>query len=489
MSKPNILMVMADQLPAAAVGAYGHPVVKTPNVDRLAAEGVLFENCCCNSPLCVPSRASMVTGRLPCRIGSFDNGSELPAQIPTFMHHLRRAGYQTIASGKLHFIGPDQLHGFEERLTTDIYPSSFSWTPDWREGVVGNQGSSAAELKNAGLCRWNMQMDYDEEVHFRALEKLRALAGDNGRRPFFFCVSYTHPHQPFITTQEYWDLYDHDAIDMPAAPAVPLEKMHPYNQWLQVHHCVDQYPPSDETIRNARHAFYGMISYWDEKVGELLDELARQGLAENTVVLALSDHGEMMGEHGMWFKRTFYDWSVRVPLVCSWKGKWRGGRRVGETVSLVDLFPTLLDIAELPDREDVAEGIDGHSLLPFLADGSAEWNHAAVCEYCGEGVLRPMRALCRDRYKYVHVEGEKPLLFDLASDPRELTNLHGRVGLATWEAKLREEVLAGWDAGGLEQQVRASQRSRLLINEAMALGRPVSWDYQPPSDASKQYVR
>ena len=130
-----------------------------------------------------------------------------------------------------------------------------------------------------------------------------------------------------------------------------------------------------------------------------------------------------------------------------------------------------------------------HASLTLLADGSAEWNHAAVCEYCGEGVLRPMRALCRDRYKYVHVEGEKPLLFDLASDPQELTNLHGRVGLATWEARLREEVLAGWDAAGLEQQVRASQRSRLLINEAMALGRPVSWDYQPPSDASKQYVR
>ncbi|MFC1805600.1 sulfatase-like hydrolase/transferase, partial [Planctomycetota bacterium] len=260
MERPNVLMIMADQLPAAALGAYGHPLVRSPSIDALAAEGVRFDHCICNSPLCAPSRASMVTGLLPCRTGVFDSGCELPAQVPTVMHHLRRAGYRTILSGKMHFVGPDQLHGFDERLTTDIYPSFFHWTPNWRKGVYPNPGTSVVGLKDAGRCRWNMQLDYDEEVHFRALERLRAIARDRAdRRPFFLCVSYTHPHDPFIVPRKYWDLYDHDAIDVPAARPQPMARMHAFNRWLQVHHEIDRYPPSEELIRRARHAFYGMI--------------------------------------------------------------------------------------------------------------------------------------------------------------------------------------------------------------------------------------
>ena len=489
MDQPNIVMVMADQLPAAALGAYGHPVVKSPHIDSLAARGVVFENCTCNCPLCAPSRASMVTGRLPYRTGVFDNGCELPAQIPTSLHHLRRAGYRTILSGKMHFIGPDQLHGFDERLTTDIYPSFFDWTPNWRKGVYPNPGASVVQLKDAGLSRWNMQLDYDEEVQFRALERLRALARDRAdRRPFFLCVSYTHPHEPFIVPREYWDRYDHAAVDMPAARPVPMAQLHAFNRWLQVHHEIDRYPPSDELIRRARHAYYAMISCLDDKVGELLAELGRLGLSGKTAVAFTSDHGEMLGEHGMWFKRTFYDWSARVPMVWSWPGRWDGGRRVGDTVSLVDLFPTLLDIAELPDRWAACHDADGTSFLPLL-QGDAGGDRSAICEYYGEGVIHPMRMLCRGTHKYVHVEGHPPLLFDLAADPLEQTSLAGRADVAEVERSMREELLADWDAAAMERQVLASQRERTIIKEAMAAGKPVSWDYQPVFDAATQYVR
>ena len=219
MSQPNILMIMADQLPARAVGAYGHPLVRTPNMDALAREGTAFTSAYTNCPICAPARASMATGLYVSRIGAYDNGADFPSSTPTFMHHLRRAGYTVWLSGKAHFIGPDQMHGFERRLTPEIYPSSFVWTPDWTRGAYPNPGTAVDQLREAGPCTWSLQLDYDELVSFRALEALRELArrGREGR-PFFLCASYTHPHEPFITTREWWDLYDHRAIDMPAVP-------------------------------------------------------------------------------------------------------------------------------------------------------------------------------------------------------------------------------------------------------------------------------
>jgi choline-sulfatase len=480
-AQPNILMVMADQLSAAALGAYGHPVVRTPNVDRLAEAGVRFDRAYCNAPLCVPARAAMLTGRLPSRIGSFDNACELPAQIPTFLHHLRRAGYRTLASGKLHLIGPDQLHGFERRLTPDIYPAGFDWTPDWRAGVVRNPGTSAEKLRRSGVVESNEQITYDENVHAQALRGLRALATEPDR-PFFLCVSYSHPHDPFQTTQPYWDRYDPDTIDEPAVPAVPLETLHPYNRWIQQHHCVDEFPPSPEVLRDSRRAYYGMVSYWDDKVGALLAELERLGLADDTAILVLSDHGEMLGEHGMWFKRTFYERAVRVPLIAAWPGRWAAGRCIDEVVSLVDLFPTVLELADPPGRDEVAGELDGDSLAPLLEGRGAERERPAVFEYCGEGALHPMRAIVRGRHKYVHVHSQEPLLFDLASDPHEQINLRGRPETGSLEARLREELLADWDAAETERRVLDSQRDRKLILEAQSRGRHEPWDYRPSSD-------
>ena len=488
----NILLIMADQLPAAALGAYGHPVVKSPHIDRLANEGTLFENCYCNNPLCVPSRASMVTGRLTCRIDSFDNGSELPAAVPTFMHYLRRGGYRTILSGKMHFIGPDQLHGFQERLTTDIYPAGFNWTPDWRLGIYPNPGTSVVQLKDTGLCKWNLQLDYDEEVHFRALECLRLLARRSDGRPFFLCASYTHPHDPFLTTRKYWDLYPDGQIDMPAAPARPVEAMHPFNQWLQVHHEADRYPPTDDDVRRTRHAFYGEVSYFDEKVGGLLAELDQLGLAEDTAVIVLSDHGEMMGEHGMWFKRTFHEWSSHVPLIVRTPGA-PAGQRVREAVSLVDVFPTLLDLAALP-RPDTP--IDGQSVAPAVQGGPCH-DHAMV-EYYGEGVVQPMRALRRGKHKYVYVHEHEPLLFDVDSDPTEQHNLAGRPELAALEESLRADTLRDWDPDAMARRVMQSQQERLMIREALTkgtigeVGRSApdqTWHFQAHFDDSQRYVR
>jgi choline-sulfatase len=197
--RPNLLILMADQLTAGALPAYGNRTAKTPHIDALAAGGVVFETFYCNSPLCAPSRFSFLSGRLPSEIGAYDNAAEFPAQIPTFAHYLRLAGYQTVLSGKMHFCGPDQLHGFEERLTTDIYPADFGWTPDWtRFDERPTWYHSMDSVTQAGPCARTNQIDFDDEVVFSARQKLfDHCAQRRDRRPFCLLVSMTHPHDPY----------------------------------------------------------------------------------------------------------------------------------------------------------------------------------------------------------------------------------------------------------------------------------------------------
>src|SRR2546423_4370867 len=188
-ARPNLLILMADQLTAGALPAYGGKVARTPHLDELADAGVVFASFYCNSPLCAPSRYSWLAGQLPSKIGAYDNAAELAAQVPTFAHYLRRAGYRTVLSGKMHFCGPDQLHGFEERLTTDIYPADFGWTPDYRkpgeriDWWYHNLGSVAG----AGVAETTNQLEYDDEVAYHAIQKLYDLArhaGDADARPW-----------------------------------------------------------------------------------------------------------------------------------------------------------------------------------------------------------------------------------------------------------------------------------------------------------------
>ena len=482
--QPNILMIMADQLPSRTIGTYGHPLVKTPNLDALGDRGTVFNSAYFNCPICSPSRASMCTGQFVNHIGAFDNGTDFLSSTPTFMHHLRRAGYDVTLSGKMHFIGPDQMHGFERRLTPEIYPSGFAWTPDWTKGAYPNPGTAVDQVLESGTCDWSMQLDYDEEVSFRSLEALRDFARRKDDRPFFLCASYTHPHEPFFIPSEWWDLYNHDDISLPDVGGKAMEEMHPYDQWLQIHHMVDVYEPDDDSVRNARHAFYGMVSYFDHQVGRLVGELERLGLSENTVILVTSDHGEMLGEHGMWFKRTYFDPSTRVLLIVSGPGVL-AGQRVDETVSLVDLFPTFLDLAGLEDLERVQESVDGDSLLGLLKGSSEGWKDLAISEYYSEGVYQPMRMGVSNGLKYVYVHGEEAQLFDLESDPNEERNCVEDPGHADRLEEIRLVVHKDWDPGAMREQVLAGQLRRRMINEAQK----DTWDVQPDFDAARQYVR
>jgi choline-sulfatase len=484
---PNLLVIMADQLAAQWLPAYGHPAAQTPALDALAEDGVVFESAYCASPLCAPSRAAMLTGQLPSHTEVYDNAAELRASVPTIAHRLRAAGYDTSLAGKMHFVGPDQLHGFEERLTTDIYPADLDWTPDWglRPGERLPWYHTMESVLRPGVCEASMQMDYDEEVAFRAARKLRDLARRRPREPFFLVVSFTHPHDPWEVRAPYWDRYDRGAIELPTVGPIPPASADPHSVRLREMCDADRAAPDDEQVRTARHAYFAALSYVDERIGEVLSALRDGGLADDTIVVFTSDHGELLGERGLWYKMAFFEASSRVPLIVHAPGRLAAGR-VAEPVSQLDIMPTLLDLAGVA----VHDGLDGASLAPLLRGGApAPRPRDVVSEYFAEGVSAPAVMIRRGDQKYIWCEGDPEQLYDLSEDPDELTNQAANPAYADVRADLHGAVLERWDLAGLKERVLASQRARRLVARGLSRGAHTPWDFQPHVDASRQYVR
>jgi choline-sulfatase len=483
--RPNILLLMADQLAARWLPAYGHGIVSAPNLDRLAASGVVFEHAYCASPLCAPSRSAMLTGRRPSAIGVYDNAAELTAGTPTITHLLRSAGYATVLTGKMHFVGPDQLHGFEQRLTSDVYPAGFDWTPDWRlpDERTLPWYHNMTSLLGTRVAEAAMQTDYDDEVCFTAVQLLRDLSRQPHRRPFFATVSFTNPHDPWEVRRAHWERYDDDAIDMPAVAAIPREQDDRHSLRLRDMIGCDQRPLDDAEVRRARHGYYAAISYLDDRVGEVLDALRATGLADSTVVLFAADHGEMLGERGLWYKMSFLDPSARVPLLVAGPGI-AGGRR-GRPVSQLDLAPTL---AELAGADSADAGFEGTSLVPLLR-GEGGGPDAVIGEYMAEGVRSPSVMLRRDRHKLIRTPGDPDLLYDLEADPHELRNVADDPAQREVADAMGAEVERRWNLPAIAHDVLESQRRRRLVADGLRPGAHTPWDHQPFVDASVQWVR
>ena len=479
---PHIVLVMADQLAARALPAYGNPVVRAPNLARLGEESVVFERPLCASPLCVPSRSSFVTGMLPSRTGVYDNASELPASVPTFAHYLRLRGYRTVLVGKMHFIGPDQLHGFEERPMPDVYPAGLDWIPDWRladdETLAWYHDLSS--VQRAGPVRETLQVGYDTEVVGHACRTiLDSARGD--ARPLLLVVSFTHPHDPYEVPASHWDRYDGVEIDAPAFPEPP-ETVDAPTRRLRAMVAADRIPLEPEQVVAARRGYYGAVSLVDDHLGRILTALREEGLADETIVVVTSDHGDMLGERGLWYKMAPFEDSVRVPLLVHAPGRFEP-RRVAEPVSLLDLAPTLVDLAGGFGEDGPAAEIDGRSLLPAL-HGEPAPDRDVPLEYLAEGVRAPQVTLVRGSLKLVRELGEDDLVYDVAQDPGERTTL-----AATPDTDaLARTADSRWDLGRLDADVRASQRARRLVAAALATGELRPWDL-PAAEPDGPYIR
>ena len=487
--RPNIVIIMADQLAPQFCGAYGHPIARTPHIDALAARGMRFDAAYCNSPLCAPSRFAFMSGQLISRIAAYDNASEFRASTPTFAHYLKALGYRTCLSGKMHFVGPDQKHGFEDRVTTDIYPSDFAWTPDWEahDERIDKWYHNMQTVKESGVAVATFQTDYDDEVGFAARRWLidrgrDRAAGDEA--PFAMVASFIHPHDPYVAKPEWWDLYSDDEISPPEHVLSP-EEQDPFSRRVMDGIEASYVPLSDEEVLRARRAYLANVSYFDSKVGEIVKTLEDMGELDNTIVIVTADHGDMLGERGLWYKMNFFEHSTRVPLIMAGPGVAQG--TAANACSLVDLCPTLLDIAG-GDESILGEPLDGRSLMP-LARGEEDNQDVAIGEYCAEMTPYPVFMIRRGTLKYIHCDPDPPQLYDLANDPLEKQNMANDPSYEDAARIFAQEVSERWNSEQLRADVIATQKSRRALHAAMEAGAGEHWDYNPPSDASQQYVR
>jgi choline-sulfatase len=521
-TKPNILWIIVDQLTAALTGAYGHPVVQTPHLDRLVEEGVRFDAAYANCPVCLPSRGAMLSGQFISNCKTYDNGSAWPDDMVTIPHYLTLAGYDTALIGKMHMVGADQLHGFDRRHVSNIYPADFKWSPARQDPLTmgeedeleyrptGNQAPQyIGEAIHPG--RWSNTLSYDEETHFRALEFLRAWAeqkrtdgtvrGPKGvtempppvaglsaeDEPFMLCVSYHHPHEPFWPPQEYWDLYEDEPIDLPQRPDNLEETYSVQDKWLNDYHGCDNVDLFDvESAYRVRRAYYGLVTYIDDKIGDLMATLEETGLADNTIVIFCSDHGDMLCEKGMVQKRSFYEWSCRVPLIVRMPDGAGTGRAVAAPVTLVDLMPTMLDWAGVKERLPM----DGESLMPLIA-GEEQPDRIAFAEIHSEGIHGNCFMVRKGRFKYMYIHKRDEQLFDLVADPDEWHNLADDPAHAEVKIELRAAILDRFDPDAIECEVTSGLLRRRLIRTAMQRT-GTRWDAQirldGTRDAMAQYL-
>ena len=471
----NILLLMSDSLVPQLSGPYGDTVGSTPNLDRLAAAGVTFENAYCNSPLCTPSRASLTTGRYVSEIGAFDNGSAFSSEWPTLAHSLGAKGYETVIIGKMHFIGHDQTHGFDRRiaLSTDYsrgydpdeYKLGYNWDQPSAGNPWGKDWMGPSYVKQPMWDHYPSHYDRDEIIHREAVDYLSSK--NSGCAPFFCCVSYHAPHNPFWIPDHLREPFRDKPLPLPQIPAGVETRHGPMDRWLDDFH----YEPEvrdrlmdPENLRWLYETYYGIVYDFDRRIGEVLSLLHKKGLDKDTAIIFASDHGDMLANRGMVQKRCFYEWASRVALLFSFPGKWKEGFRAATPVSLIDLYPTLAELAEAPCPED----LPGTSLLSSAIDGTEPEDKPVFCEYHGEGVHAPCFMARKDRFKYIYVHGHEERLYDVVEDSNEYKNLIGETKFLPVIEEMKAALLGQFNPEDVARKARLSQRNRRFIYDCTA---------------------
>jgi choline-sulfatase len=470
------VVLLSDQHSPHVGGYAGDIHARTPNLDRLAGEGTRLARNYCPAPLCVPSRMSLMTGQFPSDLRVWTNSGMLSSNVPTFAHQLARAGYETVLCGRMHFVGPDQRHGFGSRLVGDVsgavtgVPESGTFEGVWdRAGCGQSAGALADAACGPGVASYEV---YDRDVTARA-EAFLAEWGAGDERPFCLVVGMLLPHNPYVCDPE---LFAHYLSVLPEADTIPPENEHPAVQALRETRGLTGVDPRE--ARRARAAYYGLVETADANVGRVLAALERAGLAETTHVVYTSDHGDLNGEHGMWAKSSFYEGSVGVP--CIWRGPGvQAGAVCSRVTSLLDLAPTLLDVAGA-EPLPAARGRSWRRLLAHGTDG--DWPDCAFAESCPIG-LRPARMVREGRWKLAVYHGfAQPQLFDLVNDPGETRDLGGDPAHAAVRTRLEARVRADWDGEWVERNVAGEgivrQRNRLG-----GFGPCERWPFPPGANA------
>ena len=467
--RPNVLLLVSDQHTPGVMGCAGDPLIRTPNLDALAERGTRFDSAYCAAPLCVPSRMTMLAGRHCSEIDVWTNSCYLDSDTPTFAHALGAAGYETVLCGRMHFVGPDQRHGFHSRIMGDTSSHTHPGAGPriLPQPLLRATGQNHDAVAVAGPGRTAYQA-YDEAVLERARRWLERRAESDDERPFLLTAGFVLPHCPFVARRDLYEYY-YERIEVPEVPEGYFESLHPaMKAWREARGITDL---TEEQIRRARAGYYGLVEHFDEVIGGMLQALEDSGLGDDTIVVYVSDHGESAGRNGLWWKSQFYDHGVGVPMMMAGPGIPRGER--DEVVSLLDLAPTLSELAGAPD---VPRG-SGQSLLPLMrGELSAPWRDEALAEMVSPLAIYPFpgRMIRRGPWKLIHYDDHDPMLFNLEEDPDEFEDRSADPECRDVRAHLHDRVLDGWDPDAALRRLRLRREGQSLLHAWMQ-----AWEDMP----------
>ncbi|MCH2176453.1 MAG: sulfatase-like hydrolase/transferase [Lentisphaeria bacterium] len=435
MNRPNILFLMSDEHRADVSGFAGNPVVRTPFLDQLARSGAVFNNAYTASPICVPGRQCLMSGQLP-KTNGCEGWKDLPPFTNTFASQFAKHAYHTVCVGKLHHEGPDQMQGWTQRPYSDTHVA-----PNAIEGFKHNEASMYAKPEGTG--KWSNQKEivragighgpyqiFDQQVVNVTNQFIHNHWVDSfydrpaGFRPTLLKVSLLQPHYPYLAEEEKFDyylnrvsIYNEETCD------------HPVLSFSQQHEPVEV---SQRDIRRCTAAYYAMIEKADEHFMTVVNELEKAGHdLDDWIIIYTSDHGEMLGQHGIWEKTRFYEASVKVPLIIRWPKGFEGGIEIDENVNLCDLYATLCELAGI----EIPDGLDSRSLVPLLNGESNDWSNESISQYGSDHVM-----IKQDHLKYQYYGDAPEVLFDLEKDPSESINYIDTPSYQKEVVKFRERL-------------------------------------------------
>jgi choline-sulfatase len=467
--RPNLLYIHTDQHNPYVTGCYGDPLVQTPNLDRLAAGGVCFDHVYCPSPICVPSRMAMLSGRHPHQNGVWTNSHILDSAIPTLAHAMGAVGYHPVLIGRMHSVGPDQLHGYAERLVGDHSPNHIGGSGVARGVLDGTAGPERISLVKAGAGQSAYQV-HDEYVMAATVDYLNRLGVQKRSAgqlpPFSLSVGFMLPHPPYVARREDYAAYQ-QRMTLPRKPRPFDQENHPFLRAWRTHTGIEHVP--EHEILTARAAYWGLVQRVDVLVGQIVQALEHNGLADNTLIVYSSDHGDMQGEHGLWWKHVFYEESVKAPLIMNWPGVIPAGQRCQRVISALDVNATILDALAAP----ALPHSPGRSFLGLVSSARATpaWEDVALSEYCADEYVPPaidggksyQRMIRQEQWKLIYYHGLPPQLFNLAEDPDEQVDRAADPGCQPIRHALMARLLADWNPELIASRMAALRSDNRIL--------------------------
>jgi arylsulfatase A-like enzyme len=452
--KPNVLFIAVDDL-RPELGCYGNPIVKSPNIDRLAKSGMVFNHAYCQQAVCLPTRASLLTGARPDTTKAWDLSTDFRKAMPavvTLPQLFKNNGYFTEAMGKIYH------HGFDDAPSWSV-PTAFPKAPHGAGVRRQDPDGPKIALSPKGRGPVIEMVDgpdnslHDGELGDMAVTALKNLKGK--KEPFFLAVGFIKPHLPFNAPKKYFDLYDPAKIPLAPNPFYPKDAppyaIPPGGELRSYSGVPAGWPIKDDFARKLKHGYYAAVSYVDAQVGRLLDELDQQGLRDNTIIILWGDHGWKLGEHQAWAKHTTVENDTRAPLILAVPGMAKAGGEIDALVEFVDIYPTLAELAGLP----LPAHLEGISFKPLLANPDRPWKTAAFSQYPRKSGKQDLMGytMRTDRYRYTkwvdrknHSKVDAVELYDRQTDPQENTNIANQPANKEIVAKLDEQWQAGWKA-------------------------------------------